>query len=60
VIEAVVRIARGLGKETIAEFVTNEKTQRLVARLGVDYAQGYHIAHPTPIDELLRAARALG
>ena len=30
VIEAVVRIARGLGKETIAEFVTNEDTKRMI------------------------------
>src|SRR5205807_5533031 len=46
VIEAVVGIAQGLGKETIAEFVTNEKTQRIVQRLGVDYAQGHHIGKP--------------
>jgi len=53
VIEAVVRIAQGLGKETIAEFVTDEKTQRVVTRLGVDYAQGYHIGRPVPIGVLL-------
>jgi len=57
VIEAVVRIAQGLGKETIAEFVTNGKTQRMVARLGVDYAQGYHIGKPGPIPELLSNTR---
>ncbi|MGA2166548.1 MAG: EAL domain-containing protein, partial [Solirubrobacteraceae bacterium] len=53
VIEAVVRIAQGLGKETIAEFVTDEKTQRIITRLGVDYAQGYYIGKPTPIGALL-------
>ena len=52
-IEAVVRIAQGLGKETIAEFVTNENTKRMVRRLGVDYAQGYHIGKPVPISEIL-------
>jgi diguanylate cyclase (GGDEF)-like protein/PAS domain S-box-containing protein len=52
VIEAVVRIAQGLGKETIAEFVTDEKTQRMVTRLGVDYAQGHHIGKPVPIAKL--------
>ena len=51
-IEAVVRIAQGLGKETIAEFVTDERTQRMVTRLGVDYAQGYHIGRPHPITEI--------
>jgi diguanylate cyclase (GGDEF)-like protein/PAS domain S-box-containing protein len=53
VIEAVVRIAQGLGKETIAEFVTDEQTKRMVTRLGVDHAQGYHIGKPVPIAELL-------
>ena len=53
VIEAVVRIAQGLGKETIAEFVTNEKTKRMVRRLGVDYAQGYHIGKPVPLAKLI-------
>ncbi len=56
VIEAVVRIAQGLGKETIAEFVTDEKTKRMVKRLGVDYAQGYHIGKPHPITEILNHA----
>ena len=57
VIEAVVRIARGLGKETIAEFVTNEQTRRMVRQLGVDYAQGYHIGKPVPLAEILNADR---
>jgi EAL domain-containing protein (putative c-di-GMP-specific phosphodiesterase class I) len=55
VIEAVVGLAQGLGKETIAEFVTNETTKRTVTRLGVDYVQGYHIGKPVPVAELLGA-----
>ncbi len=55
VIEAVVRIAQGLGKETVAEFVTDEHSQRMVKRLGVDYAQGYYVGRPAPIAELLTA-----
>jgi diguanylate cyclase (GGDEF)-like protein/PAS domain S-box-containing protein len=51
VIEAVVRIAQGLGKETIAEFVTDERTQRLLQRLGVDYAQGDHIGKPVRVED---------
>ena len=56
VIQAIVDIAQGLGKETIAEFVTNEKTRRMVKRLGVDYAQGNHIGEPVPVTELLALA----
>jgi len=53
VIQAVVQIARGLGKATIAEFVTDENTKRMVSRLGVDYAQGYHVGMPAPAHTLL-------
>ena len=52
VIQAIVRIARGLGKETIAEFVTNEKTCRIVQQLGVDYAQGNHVGEPLSLEQL--------
>ena len=58
VIEAVVRIARRLGKETIAEFVTSEKIKRMITRLGVDYAQGHHVGKPVPIADLLKPTLA--
>lgn len=45
-VKAMVEVARGLGKKTIAEFVENEETVRLLRELGVDYAQGYHIGKP--------------
>ncbi len=49
VIEALVSIAGGLGKETIAECVEDEATQQYLRRLGVDFAQGIHVGRPTPI-----------
>jgi EAL domain-containing protein (putative c-di-GMP-specific phosphodiesterase class I) len=52
VIEAVVGIAQGLGKETIAEFVVDEATKQMVKALAVDYAQGHHIGKPRPVSEL--------
>jgi EAL domain-containing protein (putative c-di-GMP-specific phosphodiesterase class I) len=51
VIESVVRIAHGLGKKTIAEFVGDEETLDFVRQHGVDQAQGYHIGRPVPITE---------
>jgi diguanylate cyclase (GGDEF)-like protein/PAS domain S-box-containing protein len=48
VIEAIVGIARGLDKKTIAEFVGDDETVRLLTRLGVDYGQGYHLGRPAP------------
>jgi diguanylate cyclase (GGDEF)-like protein/PAS domain S-box-containing protein len=49
VIRAVVDIARGLGKRTVAEMVGDEETLNLVRELGVDYVQGFHIGKPAPL-----------
>ncbi|WP_372791620.1 EAL domain-containing protein [Paraconexibacter sp.] len=51
VIDAVVRIAQGLGKETIAEFVEDDRTRRYLARAGVDFAQGFELGRPAPVPE---------
>jgi diguanylate cyclase (GGDEF)-like protein/PAS domain S-box-containing protein len=55
VVQALVNIARGLGRRTAAEFVGDDDTLAMLADLGVDLAQGYHLARPVPADELLRA-----
>jgi diguanylate cyclase (GGDEF)-like protein/PAS domain S-box-containing protein len=56
VVQAVVQIARGLGKQTIAEFVEDEATIEVLERFGVDYAQGYHVGRPAPLtDDLVEA-----
>jgi diguanylate cyclase (GGDEF)-like protein/PAS domain S-box-containing protein len=52
VIDAVVTIAAGLGKKTIAEFVTDEETCTLLQSLGVDYAQGSHVGMPAGLEAL--------
>lgn len=44
-------IGTGLGVQTIAEFVTDSATYNLLARYGIDYAQGYYIGRPEPIPE---------
>lgn len=46
-------IAHVMGMTTIAEFVENEDILQILKHLDVDYAQGYHIAKPAPLDELL-------
>ena len=55
-VRALVEIAKGLGKHTIAEFVTDQATLDLLRTLDVDYAQGFHVARPRPID--VAAARS--
>ena len=52
VIESIVKIGRDLGKQTIAEYVSDESRLERVRSLGVDYGQGYHFAAPFPADEL--------
>jgi PAS domain S-box-containing protein len=53
VVEAVVNLARGFGLQTVAEGVEDVATLDLLKTLGVDYAQGYHIARPGPLAEAL-------
>ena len=53
VIEAVVRIARGLGKRTIAEAVGDAETLAYLSGIGVDLAQGHHIGSPGPVAEMI-------
>ena len=49
IVKAVVDSSRGLGKETIAEFVEDQATLDLLRDYGVDYAQGFHIGRPAPV-----------
>jgi diguanylate cyclase (GGDEF)-like protein/PAS domain S-box-containing protein len=51
VIEALVSLAHGLNKQTIAEGVEDRETELFLRRHGVDLAQGYHISRPVPIAE---------
>lgn len=48
-VKAIVEVACGLKKQTIAEFVEDEVTVELLCELGVDYAQGYYIGQPSPV-----------
>ena len=53
VIQSVVDIARGLGKETIAEHVGNAATVALLRKLGVTHGQGFHLGEPQPLEAFL-------
>jgi EAL domain-containing protein (putative c-di-GMP-specific phosphodiesterase class I) len=49
VVKAIVDVARGMGRQTIAEFVGDDATLSLLEELGVDYAQGFHIGRPVAL-----------
>ncbi|HXW58419.1 MAG TPA: EAL domain-containing protein [Solirubrobacteraceae bacterium] len=46
VVSALVQLAHGMGRRTIAEFVADSPTLQMVAEHGVDLAQGYAIGPP--------------
>jgi len=59
VVKAIVSIAQGMGKKTIAEFVADENAVRLLRDSGVDYAQGYQIGLPQPVADSRAPAQIL-
>ena len=54
VIQALVQVARGMGKRTVAEQAGDAETVTLLRELGVDQAQGYHLGRPAPLADWLR------
>lgn len=49
-VKAIVNLARSFGHRTIAEGVEDERTLELLREYGVDFAQGYLLGRPAPID----------
>jgi EAL domain-containing protein (putative c-di-GMP-specific phosphodiesterase class I) len=47
-VRMVAEVARAAGIQTVAEYVQSATTLDLLAKYGIDYAQGYHIGKPTP------------
>ena len=52
VVQAVIALARDFNLETVAEGVEDPDALDLLCRLGVDFAQGFHIGRPEPFLEL--------
>ena len=51
-VESINNIGHVMGIETIAEFVENQAILEKLRAIGVDYAQGYGIAKPSPLEEM--------
>lgn len=51
-VQSMVQAARGLGARTVAEHVDNQETLRLLREYRVDYAQGYYIGRPVPLEQV--------
>jgi diguanylate cyclase (GGDEF)-like protein/PAS domain S-box-containing protein len=59
VVEAIHKIAKIMGIQTIAEFVENDAILEQIKEIGIDYAQGYGIAKPRPLPLPLNVAENL-
>jgi diguanylate cyclase (GGDEF)-like protein/PAS domain S-box-containing protein len=49
-VESIVMIAQALGVRTVAEGVEDEATLGLLRKYGVDFAQGWHLGAPAPVE----------
>jgi diguanylate cyclase (GGDEF)-like protein len=52
VVRSINEIGHYMGKKTIAEYVENQDVLDRLKEIGVDYAQGYQIAKPLPLEDL--------
>ncbi|MFL5841509.1 MAG: EAL domain-containing protein [Thermoleophilaceae bacterium] len=60
IVHSVVDLAHALGLDVIAEGVEDEETAELLAELGCEYLQGYHLGRPLPAHDLIRWLRNAG
>ncbi|HEY1458160.1 MAG TPA: EAL domain-containing protein [Solirubrobacteraceae bacterium] len=52
IIRSIVGLAHNLGLRVIAEGIEHTDQLQALAELGCEYGQGYHIAHPLPVQEI--------
>jgi diguanylate cyclase (GGDEF)-like protein/PAS domain S-box-containing protein len=50
-VKSINEIGHVMGKYTIAEFVENDSILKKLKEIGVDYAQGFNIGSPQPLEE---------
>lgn len=51
-VKSINEIGHVMGKQTIAEFVENQQILDELNKMGVDFAQGYHLDKPKPISKI--------
>jgi len=52
-VRSINEIGQLMGKRTIAEFAGNAEIMSMLQAMGVDYAQGFYLGEPAPLDDLL-------
>lgn len=51
-VKAIYEVANALDKYTVAEYVENHETLKLIREIGITYAQGFFLGRPMPVDTL--------
>jgi EAL domain-containing protein (putative c-di-GMP-specific phosphodiesterase class I) len=51
-VRALVQVCQAYGIHTVAEYVQDDATLRMLREFGVDFVQGYLIGRPAPVEEL--------
>ncbi len=54
-VKSICEVATLMGKQTTAEYVETVAALEVLRELGVDYAQGYYLGKPAPIEQVLGA-----
>jgi len=54
-VRAIVQLADGMGIVTVAEYVETQGIRKRLAELGVQYGQGFAIARPVPLADVLES-----
>jgi EAL domain-containing protein (putative c-di-GMP-specific phosphodiesterase class I) len=49
-VTAINRVAKVIGVKTIAEMVETDETIASLGEIGIDFAQGFSISRPRPLD----------
>ncbi|MCO6412538.1 MAG: EAL domain-containing protein [Thiogranum sp.] len=57
-VHSINHVGQTLKIKTIAEFVENDETLQALREIGVDYAQGYGIAKPVPLEQAIYGSAA--
>ncbi len=55
-VKAINEIGHALGKQTVAEFVENNAIKEHLITLGIDFAQGFGIAKPRPLNDVFQVS----
>jgi PAS domain S-box-containing protein len=56
-VQALIQVCQAYGIHTVAEYVQDESTLRMLREFGVDFVQGYLIGRPAPVSTLNSGTR---